>query len=153
MTFGIIQKYEATLSIWTRWDESYWTSFNIFILIIGVLFAALSQVYTKLPIVLLICISGLVVTINWIFVLQRKLVHIYVAQEIGKNLETQIFQGMKLGGSFTEIYKFKKTPKDSILKEHYKKWYKRCQMKFAEKSSGFFSAFNYQNRNYLYKNF
>ena len=68
-----LANYEIIISIWRRMDESYWTSVNIFILIIGLLLAGYSQIIDIAKQLLYVyCIAAILISLIWLFVLHKK---------------------------------------------------------------------------------
>jgi len=142
----ILKKYEQAINIWKRWDESYWNSFNIFILTISILFAAYSQVYNQRIISLIITFSGIIISLIWFAILNRKYIHIVAGQLVAKNLEQGIYGNFIYSGCFSEIDKINDS--DFIVSKYIhnndgkKKWQLKAS-KISSKifSSGFLSAF------------
>ncbi|UCF12785.1 MAG: hypothetical protein JSW06_00630 [Thermoplasmatales archaeon] len=116
-----LRRYEILVNIWKRWDESYWTSFYIFILIIGLLFAGFAHIYDKTKLLaLILCLAGILISSIWLFILHKKLTHIYLAEKEGRKLEKIIFdnesnQGLPLG-CFQAIM----NPDKNFLSERFK---------------------------------
>ena len=145
-----LKKYESIVSIWRRWDESYWTSFYVFIIVIGLLLAGYSQtVYNKfIGFPLVYCIVGIIITIIWLFILHRKLVHIYIAEYIGRNVEEKINSDSKLG-CFMASNEFKKRIKDKEpqTKNELKKLEEELEgkfenrIKYTKRSSGYLVSY------------
>jgi hypothetical protein len=156
----LIKKYESIISIWTRWDESYWASFNYFLVINGLFFIAFYTIFSKtfgsdnsnsnndifLP--LIICIGGLASCIIWLFILNKKLTFIYLAEFIGRKHEEWIYldsetQGeneKKIKGCFYGNNKFMNENEKETYKDIHQsiKWY---QKGFTKKGSGMLTAF------------
>ncbi|HEC95092.1 MAG TPA: hypothetical protein ENI45_03905 [Thermoplasmatales archaeon] len=85
-------EYESVISIWKRMDESYWTSVHVFVIIMGLLFAGYSKIIQmdgaeKEIISFIYCVAAIIMCVIWLFVLQRKLAHIYLAQEVAIEFE------------------------------------------------------------------
>ena len=128
------KRYNKIITIWEHWDKGYWTSFHIFIIINGLLFAGFTQVIQRtIVIAFIFCVAGVIINFIWMFILNGKLAHMYKAQELGKELESNIFIDSK--GCFTEIEKFKNNP--YLLKNHLK----GSQVLFASQSTGYYSAY------------
>lgn len=83
--------YSSTIDIWTRWDDSFWTSFNMFLLTVSILLVGFATVYQYSKIVpVLISIIGIVSSYFWLRILNRKYIHIILAQKIGRRRELQL---------------------------------------------------------------
>jgi len=93
----IIQKYDVVISIWKRMDESYWTSFNMFLIIEGLLLAGYSQVidiknFSKVfGYSIIYSVAGIVITMLWWYVFNKKMAFTYLAEDCARELEEKIF--------------------------------------------------------------
>ena len=127
-----IEQYTSIISIWERWDESYWSSFNMFVLIITLLVAGFSQLVNNKPIAAVVCLVGISMSISWLFILNRKFFIILIAESIGRTLETEI----KLQGCFLLSDYEKNKIKENTSNIIFNKW----QKSFAKKSSGLIAS-------------
>lgn len=131
-----IKKYDSIISIWKRWDESYWTSFYVYIIVIGLFLAGFSQTIGRINIVaLFICILGFLMSIYWLFILHKKYAHIIIAETEGKKIERSVFSNSNVNGCFTSAEKFKKGELPEISKIF------GCRRFLTESSSGFVVSF------------
>jgi uncharacterized LabA/DUF88 family protein len=93
-----LKNYEIIISIWRRMDESYWTSVNIFILIIGLLLAGYSQIIDianiAKPLLYVYCIAAILISLIWLFVLHKKKAFVYLAEEVGRELEETMYSDL-----------------------------------------------------------
>ena len=101
-----LNKYGYVISIWKRWDESYWTSFHMFLIVEGLLLAGYSQVIdirdiTKISNYSIIySLAGIAITILWLFVLHKKMAFTYLAEDVARELENSVFTDLQKGGPF-----------------------------------------------------
>ena len=103
---GKLTSYESVISIWRRMDESYWTSVNVFILIVGLLLAGYSQIIGKPKQLLYVyCVAGILICLIWLFVSHRKMAFTYIAEDVGRDLERIIYSDLQDGGFFTRSEK------------------------------------------------
>lgn len=131
-----LKKYEQVISIWKRWDESYWTSVYVFILVLGLMFAGFSQIYDKSKIIALIfCITGVLISLIWMLILHKKLAHIYIAESEGRIFEMMLFSNTKFNGCFALNKKYSENQLPEI--SNIFKWRKIL----TEFSSGFLVSF------------
>ena len=117
-----LQKYDILVSIWKRWDESYWTSFYVFVLVTGLLFAGYAQIYDReIIIACIISIAGIIISIIWIFILNRKLTHIYLAEKEGRKLEELIFVNKDINQKLSlGCFRATKNPDRKFLSDMFK---------------------------------
>jgi hypothetical protein len=103
-----LKRYEILVTIWKRWDESYWTSFNIFVVVTGLLLAGFTQLGKNDDILKQIfCFAGITISILWLLTLNRKFVHLTCCEEEGRKLEKEIYKNTdKKFGVYTSIKKF-----------------------------------------------
>jgi len=119
---GKLTSYESVISIWKRMDESYWTSVNVFILIVGLLLAGYSQIIDKPKQLLYVyCIAGISICLIWLFVSHRKMAFTYIAEDVGRDLERTIYSDLQDGGFFTRSKKIFKNDDDEWLNEFFKR--------------------------------
>ena len=117
-----LTKYEIIISIWRRMDESYWTSVNIFILMIGLLLAGYSQIIDiAKPLLYVYCIAAILISLFLLFVLHKKKAFTYIAEEIGRELEGTTYSDLDEGGFFTRSKKIFKNDDEKWLNEFFKK--------------------------------
>lgn len=74
--------------IWKRWDESYWISFNVFVIMTGLLLAGYSQVVKMKIIELAVpyCVGGFFISLIWLIILCRKYALIIAAESEKEDL-------------------------------------------------------------------
>lgn len=142
-----LKKYEHIVTIWNRWDESYWTSFNYFLVINGLFFVALYTVLSKtfgsdynFVLSVIFCIGGLASCLIWLFILNKKLTFIYLAEQLGRKIEEEKLypSNSKIKGCFYGGHAYKTD------KETYKDVYESItwfQKGFIKISSGLLTAF------------
>jgi hypothetical protein len=129
-----LNKYNAVISIWTRWDESYWTSFNIFVLVISLFVAGYAQIFGLHKILACItCSAGIIVSILWLYILNKKYINILWAEEVGKELEKKIFSYFTNRGCFTKGEDF-----NDFIKNN--QFISPLQKKFTTQHSGYIAS-------------
>ena len=147
-----LKKYESINSIWRRYDESYWFSFHMFIIIMGLLLVGYSQVINtsifSIFLSIIYCGAGMSISLIWLFVLHKKMAFTYIAEEVGRDLEDTIFPDFYKGIFTRAKYTFHPFEKDE--KEE-KKWKEKREkflnshfdkrVIFTQKSSSKLTAF------------
>ncbi len=104
-----LEKYKSLISIWETWDKSFWTSFHVYMILNGLLFASFSQLISKINLIAyLISLFGFYINFIWISVLHRKYIHILIAENECKKMENIVFFNTNANGCFESSYKFKK---------------------------------------------
>ncbi len=120
-----LANYEIIISIWRRMDESYWTSVNIFILIIGLLLAGYSQIIDiktiAKPLLYVYCIAAILISLIWLFVLHRKKAFTYIVEEIGRELERTTYSDLAKGGFFMMSEEIFRKGDEKLLNKFFKK--------------------------------
>lgn len=134
---GKLRSYECIVSIWSRMDESYWTSVNVFILIVGLLLAGYSQIIGKSkPLSYVYCTAGILICLIWLFILHKKIAFIYIAEDIGRNLERAIYSDLQPGGFFTRSKKIFLNAGEDWFNEFFKR-----RKIFTKVSAAFLTSF------------
>ena len=148
-----LTNYESIISIWKRMDESYWTSVNVFILIVGLLLAGYSQIIEKpKPLLYVYCIAGILICLIWLFVSHKKMAFTYIAEDIGRQLEEIIYSDLKklpsgknfAGGFFTMSKNIFDKDADKEIKDNSRQWlndFFNCRKVFTKVGSAKLMSF------------
>lgn len=135
-----LKKYEYIVSIWQRWDESYWTSFNYFLVINGLFFVAFYTVFNKLFndntdvfVSSIFCIFGFFSCIIWLYILNKKLTFIYLAECVGRKHEEKIYPDLEIKGCFYGNSNYLKEKEKNNYKDVHEtiKWYQKGFIKLG----------------------
>lgn len=74
----------------------------MFLIVIGLLFAAYVQAYQIIrELAVIFCIAGASIGVIWLFTLGRKYAHIIIAENEGRELEKKIYKNKGCRGCFT----------------------------------------------------
>lgn len=86
-------RLKAYTDLYIHWDSTYWYAFYVFLILQGSFIVAFTQVFIneKLPdrpnFLFIISMSGLALSLIWLFVMNRKMTYTLGAQE---QLKTQV---------------------------------------------------------------
>lgn len=103
---GKLTRYGSIISIWRRLDETYGTSVNLFLFTTGLFLVGYSQlIEMNKGFLYRYCAAGILICLIWLFVLHRIVAQIYVVEDVGLDLEKEIFSDLNEGGFFTRSRK------------------------------------------------
>ena len=80
-------KLKICSDLFVHWDSSYWYAFYVFLVLQGALIVAFTQVYTttslngRLTTLLIISIGGIVLSLIWLLVMNRKMTYTRGAED------------------------------------------------------------------------
>ena len=103
-------KLKAYTNLFIHWDSNYWYAFYVFLLLQGSFIVAFTQIFlretinNRLIFLTYISISGCVLSIIWLFVMNRKMTYTYGAEEELKKKIPEIWISTKN----KQIFSFKK---------------------------------------------
>ncbi len=87
--------YSRLIDIWSHQDESFWTSYNIFLVMQGIIIVAIFQAYSVEKvghfIAVIIAVFGFLITIAWLYSGNRRKAAIRLTSQQARYLEKKIF--------------------------------------------------------------